>query len=542
MNKTLTVLTFLFLAFCKIKAQVPYGLNSFPEASSTIYLDFDGETVTSSLWMAYTGNKPFICLPTTMTNAQMVKVFNHVAEDFSPFNINVTTDSAVFLSAPLGSRMKVIITPTSSWYGSSGGTAFIDSWRSIFWAAEEFPCFVFSSILGNNDKRVAEAASHEVGHTLGLYHQSQYNDACVFQTEYFAGRGSGDIGWAPIMGNSYGRNLTTWHNGRSSLSCTFLQDNLAIIASFANKVTFRKDDHTNIKDSAKYVKFTTGNYKIDGIVNDTADADFFKFGFTTPGRFIANINPYNTGAEILAVAPLIGVTNYNGNVDLEATLYKDNTIIGVYNPPTRLNASIDTLLNSGTYYLRVSSAENVNIYKYGMLGSYTLSGSYGGDVILPVRKIDIACFNNSGYHEVTWNIVCGDAVKSAKIEVSNNGVYWEKLTDVSNLNSKYAYKPQTTTTQFYRLSVEKASGEMCYSDVCTVRHKSQFKKVIFTIGKQIVVNSDVKGEWRILNMYGASLQSGRLVPGTNYINTKERILILQLVDSQETITKKLILE
>jgi hypothetical protein len=540
MNKTLTVLTFLFLAFCKIKAQVPYGLNSFPEASSTIYLDFDGETVTSSLWIAYTGNKPFICLPTTMTNAQMVKVFNHVAEDFSPFNINVTTDSAVFLSTSPGSRMRVIFTPTSSWYGSSGGTAFIDSWRSIFWAAEEFPCFVFTSILGNNDKRVAEAASHEVGHTLGLYHQSQYDDACVFQTEYFAGRGSGDIGWSPIMGNSYNRNLTTWHNGRSSLACSFLQDNLATITNPLNKVTFRKDDYTNLRDSAKYVKFTSGNYKIDGVISDSVDADFFKFGFTSPGRFTANINPYNTGAEIVAAFPLIGVTNYNGNIDLEATLYKDNTVIGVYNPATRLNASIDTLLNSGTYHLRISSAENVNIYKYGMLGSYTLSGSFGGEIALPIRQVNLFCNNiQGGTHGLSWNIISDEPLESIEIQVSRDGTVWNKLTDVSVTSTSYLYKPSGNRTLYYRLLVKSIVGELKFSNQCIINKSGG--QASFTIANGAIINEGVEGNWRLFDVYGNIVLSGRLINGINYINSNKIIpgfYILQVIDSVGNVTSK----
>lgn len=220
MKQKLLLTALLLLGFLLgVRAQAPYGLNSHPSAVPTIYLDFDGQTVTSTLWLSqFNGGNPIPCLPPNMTNAQMIKVFNHVAEDFRPFEVNVTTDSAVFLAAPVDTRMRVIFTSSSTWYGAAGGVAFVDSWRYYNFYNDETPCFVFSSLLGNNDKRCAEAASHEVGHTLGLYHQSQYNDACGFVAEYFAGRGSGDIGWAPIMGNSYGRNLTTWHNGRSSLS------------------------------------------------------------------------------------------------------------------------------------------------------------------------------------------------------------------------------------------------------------------------------------------------------------------------------------
>ncbi len=52
------------------------------------------------------------------------------------------------------------------------------------------------SIGNGNEKYTAEAISHEVGHTLGLSH-----DGRITPSEgYYAGHGSGDTGWAPIMG------------------------------------------------------------------------------------------------------------------------------------------------------------------------------------------------------------------------------------------------------------------------------------------------------------------------------------------------------
>ena len=68
----------------KAQAQVPYGLNSYPTASATIFLDFDGQTVNSPYW---NGGTPFVCTAAALTNAQMVRIFNQVSEDFRPFNL-----------------------------------------------------------------------------------------------------------------------------------------------------------------------------------------------------------------------------------------------------------------------------------------------------------------------------------------------------------------------------------------------------------------------------------------------------------------------
>ena len=50
--------------------------------------------------------------------------------------------------------------------------------------------FAFADNLYGSAKYIADAASHEVGHTLGLHHDG------TSTTGYYRGQGS----WAPIMG------------------------------------------------------------------------------------------------------------------------------------------------------------------------------------------------------------------------------------------------------------------------------------------------------------------------------------------------------
>ena len=40
------------------------------------------------------------------------------------------------------------------------------------------------------------------------------------------GLGSGEIGWAPIMGVGYYKNFTLWNNGPNSFGCTNYQSDL----------------------------------------------------------------------------------------------------------------------------------------------------------------------------------------------------------------------------------------------------------------------------------------------------------------------------
>src|SRR5437868_4810237 len=107
----------LLLSF---KAHSIPKLNSFPGAVATLFLDFDGHYVSTSFWNS--GN-PINCAPSGMSDADITEAFYRTAEDFRPFNINVTTDSTVFLAAPLTKRFRVIITPTSAWCPGVGGVS-----------------------------------------------------------------------------------------------------------------------------------------------------------------------------------------------------------------------------------------------------------------------------------------------------------------------------------------------------------------------------------------------------------------------------------
>lgn len=57
------------------------------------------------------------------------------------------------------------------------------------------PCFIFSGSLSGNPKYTADAASHEVGHTLGLMHDGVKDVSGATTNAYYTGHGD----WAPIM-------------------------------------------------------------------------------------------------------------------------------------------------------------------------------------------------------------------------------------------------------------------------------------------------------------------------------------------------------
>ncbi len=324
-------------------AKPPSGITNSPANMAIIYLDFDGERVSRSMWNA---NGNINCAPANLTAEAMNQIIQRVTNDFSVFKVLVTTDEAIF-NATTSKRMRVIITESWEWFGQAGGAAYLNT----FVEGSENPCFVFSSLLNYNTKAISEAVSHETGHTLGLNHQSTYDINGVKIAEYNSGQGVGEIGWAPIMGNSYGRNLSLWHYGTSSEGVSALQDDLSVINASLGYVT---DDYSNSVSGASSLTST-----INAVINNAADLDFYgiNIGIVTT----VTLTPFN-----------VGVNNAGANIDL---------ILRIFNSEAVLIASIDyaNLLNAafilapGTYFISVGTVPNLFTTTYGMNGKYSIT-------------------------------------------------------------------------------------------------------------------------------------------------------------------------
>jgi hypothetical protein len=331
-------------------------LSSNPNATAKIFLDFDGVTTSGTSWnSAYNGGANIITPSysidsdtTTFSDTEIntiVEIWQRVAEDYAPFNIDVTTIEPGNFAAK--QAIKVAIGGSSNdWYGqSAGGVAYINSW---LW--DNTPVFVFEEQLGNgNAKYVAEAVSHEVGHSLGLQHQSSYDSTGKKTNEYNPGYGSGETGWAPIMGTGYYKNLTTWSNGKNAYGG--YQDDLATITSSYNGFGYRSDDYGDTNSSATFLSGTS--LSASGIISTMSDNDVFAF---TTGAGNVSFN--------------ISVAQFGPNLDVVGELWNGNSLILASNPTDKITASLSTFLEAGTYYLHVKSNG-----EYGRLGQYNLTGT-----------------------------------------------------------------------------------------------------------------------------------------------------------------------
>ncbi len=501
-----TLILALALPFAQYaQAQVPI-LNSYPSAQAVIFLDFDGHKVSGTSWN-FSGD--ILCGGSGLTTDAITTVFNRVAEDYRPFNVNITTDSTKFLAAPLAKRMRVILTVTSAWYGNAGGVSFVNS---FVWG-DDTPCFVFTALLNYNQKNIAEAASHEAGHTLGLFHQATYDVNCVKTSDYNYGTGSGEIGWAPIMGVGYYQNLTLWNNGPNSYGCANLQSDLDII-TLNNGFSFRTDDYGSSFTGTTTLPFTNNQFNVSGVIERSTDQDLFKF--TIPaggGRFRLNATPYN-----------VGTGNSGSDLDMQVSLYNSaQTLLNVFNPGNLLNSVVDTaLLTAGTYYIKVEGKGNIYAPNYASLGSYSLQGTFGNGGTLAVRKVELSGALQGDKHQLNWDIDADEQVVKQIIEVSTDGRNFSPVTEPTSTARTFLYRPYVTTTAQYRLNVTFDNGRQVYSNIVTLRNTSTVdrpKLVSNLINTNMVtVTSPGAFNYNVVDFSGRSVSKGQLVNGLNNIS------------------------
>jgi hypothetical protein len=525
MKKIFTSLICALLILVSFSAFSVPKLNSFPTASATIFLDFDGHYVQSTIW---NNGNPINCAASGLTDPQITEAFNRAAEDFRPFNINITTDSTVFLAAPLNKRIRIIVTPTSSW--ATAGVTGISQMNS-FTSGDDTPGFVFSNRCQYNPKYVGEIISHETGHTVGLSHQSKYNQAdCNTPIEpYNTGYGSGTTGWAPIMGNSLTQNFSNWNDGPTPYGCTITQDNLTTITT-QNGFGFRSDDYTETLGAGTTT--LPGNFSTNGIITTNTDKDAFKFTLNANSNFHVTVAPYSVGAGAGA------------NLDVEFELYNSSaTLIRTYNPLTTLDVTADTILNAGTYYLKIFGAGNNNVGSYGSLGSYTITGSFSG---LPIHDVKLSGTAEKNKHNLSWNIIADEPIKNIEVQNSTDGTTFSALTGVSVASTKFAYQPFNNNTIFYRLKVTSVLNQIVFSNTVALKGNVDAEntfKVSTLVHDEIIINAATNYQFVLSDMSGKTVGTGTGMKGINHINISNQaggMYIIQLFNNDKRQTERII--
>ena len=194
------------------------NLQSKPDSNFTIYLDFDGHVTEGTSWNSSYGIDTIVTPPFDLDGNpssfgpseldRMLVAWQRTAEDFAPFDINVTTrepDLADLIRSGGGDTRwgaRAVITDDVFANCGCGGHAYIDSFND----PTDTPTFVYNQGEGS----LGETISHEVGHMLNLFHDG----TSVGGLEYYRGHGTGTLGWGPIMGAPFDQNVTQWDRGQ----------------------------------------------------------------------------------------------------------------------------------------------------------------------------------------------------------------------------------------------------------------------------------------------------------------------------------------
>jgi hypothetical protein len=330
-------------------------LSSLPGAPVNVYLDFDGHV--EKAWGNYTNivSPPYDRDGDLKSFSQeeiesIREIWARVAEDFSPFHINVTTLDPGDYSNGRGVHV-VIGGHYADWYrirvgGVSFANSFVNSMPNVV--------YVFSRALGGGTpKYVADLVSHEVGHTFGLEEQSVYDETGRRLRDYNTGESKL---WGPLMGNSLAAPRSIWHYG-ASVTARTVQDDVAIIARSENGFGFRPDDHADEASGGTAVGRGRA-FRQGGVIGTLRDRDCFVFE-CEGGRI-------NLRVDVAAMGP-----NLDAKLELRTL---NGEVLAIDDPDEALNCSLAADLPQGTYCAVVASHGS-----YGDLGQYTLAGSLKPD-------------------------------------------------------------------------------------------------------------------------------------------------------------------
>jgi PKD repeat protein len=346
-----------------------FQLHSRSGAQRVIYLDFNGHVITGCAWNSYTGVDP-INAPAFDTDGNpapfstneltvIQQVWQRVAEDYAGFDVDVTTEdpgAAAITRTNSTDQVygtRALISPISQYFGAYGGIAYVGVFN--YYPNDYYkPALIFPERLGNTDKNIAEAASHEVGHNLGLSHDGTPS------TGYYSGHGSGETGWAPIMGVGYYQNLSQWSKGEYA-NANNTEDDLAIIQNYG--LPYRTDDHGNTAAAATVLPAGSA-ISASGRIERNTDVDVFAF---------------NSGSGTINVSVVSAPRGPNLDILVELR-NSAGALLATANPTNLLSATLTASVSSGTYYLHVKGTGNgdpllAGYTNYGSLGVYSLAGT-----------------------------------------------------------------------------------------------------------------------------------------------------------------------
>ena len=464
-------------AAAAVPVSLPPIYNSKPGSQYTMYLDFNGAVIEGKAWNTSYGVASWTAKAyssdadlTTFSDAEqtfMRRVWERIAEDYAPFDINVTTDVAFDPDTYTGDKNKVawnLFCPRVAAIGGNlphagyGGIAYVGVFGNSNYGSTYQPAFTKAE-TGESADIAAEAGSHEIGHNMGLSHDTRSNEG------YYGGHtGAGAPTWGPIMGTGYNRNLSQWSkgeyydskhaswNGSSYDNNANTNDDLAIIAA---RTAYRTDDHGDTNGTATELSLGSGGgINQTGIISETSEVDVFSFS-TGAGSITINADPFKADTR-----------TWGGNLDITLELYDaGGSLVTSNNSATDVKATITTTITAGTYYIHIkpSAAGNASgtgspydsvtstragYTIYGSVGQYTVTGT----AVVPgvgIAETGTTDVTEGGATDDTYSIVLGTQPQpdtSVTVNISPDSQVTTNKSSVTFTTSNWNTPQEVTVT------------------------------------------------------------------------------------------------
>lgn len=318
---------------------------------------------------------------------EMFRVWQCVSDQYSMFQLNVTTDPAIYNAAKAADVLK------------TGNIKFVDQDGRSNACLACFGTTQAGTLYRNPDNNnygygIGMTCAHEMGHEMGMSHDGGSAQA---QPEYFEGLPA--VQWNSIMGNywfgaNWNQQLFQWSKGEYN-TATQKEDDLQIMNMNEN-VPYVVDDNASgkaLKLGAAGVISASDNW---GQIEKNTDTDAFTFEIGESGGTLnVRIDPLEYLRQLDVAAKIVdasGTTVQSSNLSVNRSAEFKNIS-----------------LKQGKYSLIIQggaeATPQTGFSTYSSLGYYGIEGTVSGAVITGMDKIDfeqtIAVFPNPASDLVT---------------------------------------------------------------------------------------------------------------------------------------------